>query len=89
MPQKTAPLAIDPRHLVKRHRNNAVVNSLSLQIRVGEVFGILCPRGAGKTATVEMIAGLRKPTTGHVRILGRGSFGNEAKVRQVELRMGL
>lgn len=83
MPHKTAPLAIDAQHLVKRYKNNTAVNDLSLQVPVGETFGILGSNGAGKTTTVEMIAGLRTPTTGHVRILGLDPFRDEAEVRQV------
>jgi ABC-2 type transport system ATP-binding protein len=36
----------------------------------GEVFGVLGPNVAGKTTTVEGVAGLRRPDGGSVRVLG-------------------
>lgn len=83
MKHETTPLAIDAQHLVKRYKKNTAVDDISLQVPVGETFGILGSNGAGKTTTVEMIAGLRKPTTGHVQILGLDPFTDQAKVRQV------
>lgn len=83
MTQKTTPLAIDAQHLVKRYKNNTAVDGISLQVPIGETFGILGSNGAGKTTTVEMIAGLRTPTEGSVQILGLDPTRDEAKIRQV------
>ncbi|MFC9975625.1 ABC transporter ATP-binding protein [Spirillospora sp. NPDC127200] len=83
MSSGTRPLAIDARHLVKRYKNKTAVDDISLQVPVGETFGVLGTNGAGKTTTVEMIAGLRRPTKGSVRILGLDPFTNGAEVRQV------
>lgn len=83
MATTTAPLAIDARHLVKRYKSKTAVDGISLQVRVGETFGVLGRNGAGKTTTMEMIAGLRRPTEGKVRILGLDPFTDRAKVRQV------
>lgn len=76
-------LAVDAQHLVKRYKNKIAVDGISLQIAVGETFGILGTNGAGKTTTVEMIAGLRKPSEGTVRIQGLDPFTDRAKVRQI------
>jgi ABC-2 type transport system ATP-binding protein len=46
------------------------VDSLSLQVREGEVFGFLGPNGAGKTTTVRMLASLIAPTAGRALING-------------------
>lgn len=46
------------------------VNELDLQVRDGEVLGLLGPNGAGKTTTIEMMVGLRRPTSGTVTVLG-------------------
>lgn len=46
------------------------IDDLSLDILPGEIFSLLGPNGAGKTTTIEMLVGLRKPTTGGVRTLG-------------------
>lgn len=46
------------------------VDDLSLQVRPGELFGLVGPDGAGKTTTVRLIAGLLDADTGQVRVLG-------------------
>jgi len=49
------------------------VDSLSLEICKGEIFGFLGHNGSGKTTTIKMILGLVHPTEGSVLILGRDS----------------
>ncbi len=43
---------------------------MSLQVEEGEIFGLLGPNGAGKTTLMEIVAGLRTPTSGSVRVFG-------------------
>jgi len=47
------------------------VSSLDLQIRPGEVFGLLGPNGSGKTTTLKMILGLLFPTRGRIMVFGK------------------
>jgi len=54
----------------KRERVQAI-DSVSLNIEKGEIFGLLGLNGAGKTTLMKVILGLLKPTKGHVSILGR------------------
>ncbi len=53
-----------------RKRSVRALDSLSLQIASGEVFGLLGPNGAGKTTTFKILLGLIRPTTGSAWILG-------------------
>jgi ABC-type multidrug transport system ATPase subunit len=46
------------------------VNRVGLSVRKGEIYGFLGPNGAGKTTTLRMLAGLIRPTSGAVRVLG-------------------
>lgn len=46
------------------------VDSVTLEIVKGEVFGVLGRNGAGKTTLLEMMVGLRKPTSGFLEVLG-------------------
>lgn len=49
------------------------VNALSLDVRRGEVFGLLGPNGSGKTTTLKLLLGLLFPTEGEIKILGRSA----------------
>jgi ABC-2 type transport system ATP-binding protein len=56
--------------LTKKYGSFVAVNGIDLRVPRGELFGFLGPNGAGKTTTLRMIAGILKPTSGHVRIAG-------------------
>lgn len=62
--------AIETQELRKEYRGRAVVESLTLTVPPGEVFGFLGPNGAGKSTTVKMLLGLVHPTGGRVQVLG-------------------
>src|SRR5450755_4769383 len=47
--------------LTKRFGDTLAVNSLSMTVRRGEVFGFLGPNGAGKTTVVKLLLGLARP----------------------------
>jgi ABC-2 type transport system ATP-binding protein len=56
--------------LVKRYGTFTAVDGVSLEVRPGQIHGFLGPNGAGKTTTIRMIAGLLKPTAGHIVVNG-------------------
>lgn len=47
------------------------VKDLNLEIKPGEVFGLLGPNGSGKTTTIKMLLGLLYPTRGRISIFGK------------------
>jgi len=47
------------------------VQDLDLEIRPGEVFGLLGPNGSGKSTTIKLILGLLYPTRGRIAVFGR------------------
>ncbi|MFN7812327.1 MAG: ABC transporter ATP-binding protein [Planctomycetia bacterium] len=47
------------------------VEGVDLEVRRGEVFGLLGPNGSGKSTTIKMILGLLTPTAGRIAVLGR------------------
>ena len=57
--------------LVKVYGGRAVVNSVDIHVRRGEVVGLLGPNGAGKTTTFYMIVGLVRPNSGRVLFDGQ------------------
>ena len=54
----------------KFYRDIKAVNDVSLTINKGEVVGLIGRNGAGKTTIVKLVAGLSKPTSGTVRVIG-------------------
>ncbi|MBP3460287.1 MAG: ABC transporter ATP-binding protein [Lachnospiraceae bacterium] len=57
--------------LTKSFCGRKVVDGLSFSVGKGQVFGLLGQNGAGKSTTIEMILGLKKPDSGRAAILGR------------------
>ena len=57
-------------NVTKTFGSHTAVDDLDLDIADGEFFVLLGPTGAGKTTTLRLIAGLEKPTDGHVFIDG-------------------
>lgn len=53
-------------NLIKKYKDRTVVNSVSLEVRQGEIVGLLGPNGAGKTTTFYMVVGLIRPNSGNV-----------------------
>ena len=56
--------------LVKYFNRRKVVDSVSIEIRAGEIVGLLGPNGAGKTTTFNMVIGLISPDKGDVILNG-------------------
>ena len=59
----------------------AAVDGLSLEVRGGEVFGLLGPNGSGKSTTIKMILGLLDPSGGSVKLFGRSPRSVAARRR--------
>jgi len=62
--------AVEVENLTKRFGDFTAVNSVTFDIRRGEIFGFLGPNGAGKTTTIRMLLGLLRPTDGTATVLG-------------------
>jgi len=66
--ESSMPIVAD--NLTKKFGNFTAVDSISLNIQKGEIFGLLGPNGAGKTTTFKMLCGLLKPTAGKASVNG-------------------
>lgn len=75
-------VALAVRGLTKRFDRPAV-DSLDLTVQVGEFYALLGPNGAGKTTTLRMVAGLLKPDTGTVSILGIDALSDPVAAKQI------
>ena len=67
--------------LQKHYHEVVAVADATFAVESGEIFGLLGSNGAGKTTTVECAQGLRSPTAGRVRVLGRDPRGEAAALR--------
>jgi ABC-2 type transport system ATP-binding protein len=68
--QQSSLVAVSTSKLRKTFGSLVAVESLDLEIRRGEVFGLLGPNGSGKTTTIRMLTGLMQPTSGDASVVG-------------------
>ena len=66
-----APAAIRLAAVIKRFGATEALSSLTLDVRRGEMFGLIGPDGAGKTTAIRLMCGLIHADAGEVRVLGR------------------
>ena len=57
-------------NLVKRYGDLTALNHLELDIREGEIFGLLGPNGSGKTTAISCLLSLLKYDRGEIKIFG-------------------
>jgi ABC-2 type transport system ATP-binding protein len=80
-PGAGAPL-IAVRELAKRFGARTAVSRLSLDLRAGEIFGLIGANGGGKTTALRMLAGLLAPDTGAGTVLGLDLARQATRIRQ-------
>ncbi len=73
------------RRLTKRYGDLTAVDHLDLEVRPGEIFGLLGQNGAGKTTTILMLLGLTEPTSGEAMVAGLDPVRHP---REVKRRVG-
>ncbi|MEM3697719.1 MAG: ABC transporter ATP-binding protein [Candidatus Bathyarchaeia archaeon] len=66
----TLSFAVKLSSVSKRYGDVTAVDYLDLEVKRGEIFGLLGPNGSGKSTTLKMILGLVKPGSGSVNVLG-------------------
>jgi ABC-2 type transport system ATP-binding protein len=76
------PAAIDIDSVRKRYGSFEALRGVSLRIEAGEFFGLLGPNGAGKTSLISVVAGLNRPTSGSVRVMGHDVVTDYRQARQ-------
>lgn len=83
--EKTSPSAVGARELVKHFPirmglgRKTILNGLSFEISRGSTVGLVGPNGSGKSTLQKILAGVERPSSGQLEVLG-GSLG-EAAVR--------
>jgi ABC-2 type transport system ATP-binding protein len=62
---------VDAQELTKTFGEEVAVNSLTMKVPRGTIFGFIGPSGCGKTTTVRLLTGILKPTSGQVSVLDK------------------
>ena len=76
---------INIHNLTKRYGSTKAVDSVSLTIPDGTIFGLVGPSGCGKSTLLRMIAGFEQPTVGDVRLDGASILGVSPQERDIGL----
>lgn len=74
------PSVLEARGLSKSFGGVRAVRAVDLDIRTGEIVGIIGPNGSGKTTLFNLLNGFLKPDSGHVRLQGRDITGHAPSV---------
>ncbi len=73
-------------NLVKRYKELIALDDFSLEIRQGEVFGLLGPNGSGKTTTISCLTSLLSFDKGEIEVFGEKMTPGKSNLKQ---RIGL
>jgi ABC-2 type transport system ATP-binding protein len=65
---------VQAQELTKMFGEETAVDSLTLRVPRGTIFGFIGPSGCGKTTTVRLMTGVHKPTSGEVTVLGKNPY---------------
>ena len=64
-------IAVSIQQVVKNFASLRALDGVSLEIAEGEFFGLLGPNGAGKTTLISCLAGLTRPNSGALKVMGK------------------
>lgn len=78
----TAEKIIVAENLTKRYGDFVAVDSISFDVRKGEIFGFLGANGAGKTTAMRMLCGLSLPTSGMATVAGFDVYKQNERIKQ-------
>ncbi len=74
---------------IKTPFEKTAVNNVNIEIKKGEIIGVIGHTGSGKSTLMQMLNGLIAPTSGKVYLDGKDIFANKKELRQVRFRVGL
>ncbi|MBV8890031.1 MAG: ABC transporter ATP-binding protein [Alphaproteobacteria bacterium] len=90
MAEETEEPIIRVRGLVNRFGTQTVHNGLDLEVRRGEVLGVVGGSGTGKSVLLRTVVGLNQPEAGHIEVFGRDVVQMDDRARrELERRWGV
>lgn len=75
--------AVVARRVSKRYGATLALDALDLDIRFGEIFGLLGPNGSGKTTFIRLLSGYLLPTGGQLEICGHNAVEQPLEARRL------
>lgn len=69
--------------LTKKYGNKAAADNININIREGEIYGLIGRNGAGKTTILRMLSGLSNPTSGEFTLFGKERSKAKDEMRKV------
>ncbi len=71
VPERAEPPVVAVSGVSKRYGATVALRDVTLEIRRGEVFGLIGTNGAGKSTLINILSGVTRPTSGELRLRGR------------------
>ena len=81
-PRENGAIAIQTQGLYKTFGDFRAVRDVTLEIRYGEIYGLLGANGAGKTTTIKMLCGLLPASGGEISLAGRSQNLRDPELRR-------
>lgn len=75
-------IAIKTSNLTKVFNGNIAVDNLNLEIKRGELFGLVGPDGAGKTTTMRLLTAIMEPTSGEAWVAGHSIIKEGERIKE-------
>ena len=75
-------MIISINNLSKTFKDVTAVNKISLELKKGELYGLLGPNGSGKTTIIKLLTGQIKPTSGKAEIMGLDVVKKPIEIRK-------
>lgn len=72
--RKSMDYILKTNNLTKAYGKTNVVDSVSMHVKSGDIYGFIGKNGAGKTTFMRMVAGLAAPTRGEIELFGQGDL---------------
>lgn len=68
-----AEVVLKTQNITKKYKNNFAVNNVNIEIKQGDIYGLVGKNGAGKTTLLRMVSGLTMPSSGEIELFDETS----------------
>lgn len=75
-------LPVSVKALHKRYGHVEALNGVDLEVRSGEIFGLIGANGAGKSTLIKLLVGTTRATSGSVRVLSLDPLRQAGELRR-------